>query len=151
LRSRLDLAEAMSVDDYRAALAKREAMRSRFRAVAAAGDAMTTLSSAGPAPLMEGNSGQGEPGITHTTGLPAFNAWTSAIGCPAVTVPMLAIGGMPVGVQVVGRPAEAWRPAGVARWPPDTLAPVAASSSPRRSATTSPSFGCWQRCRTTIG
>src|SRR3546814_18849370 len=82
----------MSVDDYRAALAKREAMRSRFRAVAAAGDAMITLSSAGPAPFMEGNSGQGEPGITHTTGLPAFNAWTSAIGCPAVTVPMLAIG-----------------------------------------------------------
>src|SRR5690606_7585766 len=88
MRTRLELAEAMSVDEYRAALSKREAMRSRFRSVAATGDAMITLSSAGPAPFMEGNSGQGEPGITHTTGLPAFNAWTSAIGCPAVTVPM---------------------------------------------------------------
>src|SRR5690606_41883015 len=31
MRTRLELAEAMSVDDYRAALSKREAMRSRFR------------------------------------------------------------------------------------------------------------------------
>ncbi len=116
MRTRLALAEAMSVDDYRAALAKREAMRSRFKAVAGTAAAMITLSSAGPAPLMAGNSGAGEPGITHTTGLPAYNAWTSAIGCPAVTVPMLAVGGMPVGVQIVGRHDEDWRIAGYARW-----------------------------------
>lgn len=124
MRVRLELAEAMSIDDYRAALAKRDAMRTRFRAVAATADAMITLSSAGPAPLMAGNSGKGEPGITHTTGLPAFNAWTSAIGCPAVTVPMLAVGGMPVGVQIVGRHDDDWRTAGIARWLKDTVKPV---------------------------
>jgi diaminopimelate epimerase len=66
-----------------------------------------------------------EPGITHTTGLPAYNAWTSAIGCPAVTVPMLAVGGMPVGVQIVGRHDDDWRTTGVARWLKETVAPVA--------------------------
>ncbi len=125
MRVRLDLAEAMSIDDYRAALAKREAMRSRFHAVAGTADAMITLSSAGPAPFMAGNSGKGEPGITHTTGLPAYNAWTSAIGCPAVTVPMLAVEGMPVGVQIVGRHDDDWRTTGIARWLKETVAPVA--------------------------
>jgi len=124
MRVRLDLAEAMSIDDYRAALTKRDAMRTRFRAVASTADAMITLSSAGPAPFMEGNSGKGEPGITHTTGLPAYNAWTSAIGCPAVTVPMLAVGGMPVGVQIVGRQDDDWRTTGIARWLKETVAPV---------------------------
>lgn len=124
MRLRLQLAEAMSVDDYRAALAKRDAMRTRFRALAATADAMITLSSAGPAPLMAGNSGKGEPGITHTTGLPAYNAWTSAIGCPAVTVPMLAVGGMPVGVQIVGRHDDDWRTAGIARWLKEMVKPV---------------------------
>lgn len=124
MRTRLDLAEAMSADDYRAALSRREAMRSRFRSVAATADAMITLSSAGPAPLMAGNAGAGEPGITHTTGLPAFNAWTSAIGCPAVTVPMLAVGGMPVGVQIVGRHDDDWRTAGYARWLQENVAAI---------------------------
>lgn len=126
MRVRLQLAEAMTADDYRAALAKREAMRTRFHAVASTADAMITLSSAGPAPFMEGNSGKGEPGITHTTGLPAFNAWTSAIGCPAVTVPMLAVGGMPVGVQVVGRHDDDWRTTGIARWLKETVKAVVA-------------------------
>ncbi|MEQ8396637.1 amidase [Thalassobaculum sp.] len=124
MRVRLEMAEAMTQDDYRAALAKREAMRSRFRSVAATADAMITLSSAGPAPLMGDPNAKGEPGITHTTGLPAYNAWTSAIGCPAVTVPMLAIGGMPVGVQIVGRHDDDWRTAGIARWLKETVAPV---------------------------
>jgi len=125
MRTRLDLAEAMNVDHYRAALARRDAMRIRFRAVSATADAMITLSSTGPAPLLDAPAA-GEPGIVHQTGLPAYNAWTSAIGCPAVTVPMLAVGGMPVGVQIVGRQDDDWRTAGIARWLQETVAPVAA-------------------------
>ena len=93
--------------------------------MAATADAMITLSSAGPAPRMADTAArQGEPGVAHTTGLPAYNAWTSAIGCPAVTVPMLAVGGMPVGVQVVGRTDEDWRTTGIARWLKETVATV---------------------------
>lgn len=125
MRTRLALAEAMSLDDYRAALAKREAMRGRYRTVAATADAMISLSSAGPAPRMQEAAGQqGEPGVTHTTGLPAYNAWTSAVGCPCVTVPMLSVGGMPVGVQVIGRHDDDWRTAGIARWVKEAMDPV---------------------------
>jgi len=127
MRTRLSLAEAMSLDDYRAALAKRAAMRGRFAAVAATADAMISLSSAGPAPRMvDSASQQGEPGVTHTTGLPAYNAWTSAVGCPCVTVPMMSIGGMPVGVQVIGRHDDDWRTAGIARWVKERVEAVVA-------------------------
>lgn len=125
MRTRLSLASEMSIDDYRAALAKREAMRGRFRAVAANADAMISLSSTGPAPKMVDSATQeGEPGVVHSTGLPAYNAWTSAIGCPCVTVPMLAVDGMPVGVQIIGRHNEDWRTGGIARWVKETVAPV---------------------------
>ena len=125
MRQRLSMASEMSMDDYRAALAKREAMRARFRAVAANADAMITLSSTGPAPKFAVSATQeGEPGLIHTTGLPAYNAWTSAIGCPCVTVPMLSVEGMPVGVQVIGRHNEDWRTGAIARWVQETQEPV---------------------------
>lgn len=125
MRSRLELAEAMTIDDYRAALSTREALRARFRALAATTDAVLSLSSAGPAPCMADTANtQGEPGIAHATGLPAYNAWTSAVGCPAVTVPMLGIGGMPVGVQVIGRHDDDWRAASIARWLAERIEPV---------------------------
>src|SRR3546814_12411039 len=101
MRTRLELAEAMSVDDYRAALAKREAMRSRFRAVAAAGASMITLSSAGPAPFMEAHSAQGAHGLTHPPGPPAFNPSPSDIASPAVTGPTTALRRLPRGAPVL--------------------------------------------------
>jgi len=122
MRARFDFAEAMTVADYRAALAKRQAMRDRFARLIQTADAMITLSSTGPAPLMaDAGNTTGEPGITHTTGLPAYNAWTSAVGCPAVTVPALAVGveggtRMPVGVQLIGPWEADWRVAGHAGW-----------------------------------
>ena len=117
LRARLELAEGMRVEDYRAALMKREGMRARFRRLAETADGFITLSSTGPAPLMaDPNNTKGEPGITHTTGLPAYNAWTSAVGCPAVTVPLLTVDGMPVGVQLLGVHEADWKVAGMAAW-----------------------------------
>ncbi len=125
MRQRLSMASEMSIDDYRAALTKREAMRARFKAVSANADAMITLSSTGPAPkFVDSATQEGEPGLIHSTGLPAYNAWTSAIGCPCVTVPMLAIDGMPVGVQIVGRHHEDWRTGAIARWLKETQEPV---------------------------
>lgn len=126
MRTRLELAETMTANDYRAALSTREAMRARFRALAATADGMISLSSAGPAPRMADTAAtQGEPGVAHATGLPAYNAWTSAVGCPAVTVPMLSVGGLPVGVQIIGRHDDDWRVAGIARWLIEKKQPVA--------------------------
>jgi Asp-tRNA(Asn)/Glu-tRNA(Gln) amidotransferase A subunit family amidase len=87
---------------------------------------MISLSSAGPAPKMADTTAQqGEPGVAHQTGLPAYDAWTSAVGCPCVTVPMLSVDGMPVGVQLIGRHDEDWRTAGIARWVRETVEAVA--------------------------
>ena len=43
---------------------------------------------------------------------------------PAVTVPLMAVGGLPVGVQVMGQRGEDARAAAVARWLLDAVEPV---------------------------
>ena len=45
---------------------------------------------------------------------------------PAVTVPLLAVGGMPVGVQVMGQPGQDARAVAIARWLLEQVAPVEA-------------------------
>ena len=122
MRSRLTLARDMTVDDYRLLLLKREEARRALVAIAGLGDALISLSSVGPAPPLD-NAAR-DSGVSHTTGLPAFNAATSVLGAPAITVPLIAIGGMPVGVQVVGQPHGDAALAGIARWLLDTIDPV---------------------------
>lgn len=123
LMSRLEMSRHMSVDDYRAVLLARDAARTAFRAIAGVGDALVSPSSVGPAPPLD-NGGQ-DSGVSHTTGLPAYNAPTSVLGAPAITLPLLAVGGLPVGVQVVGQPHSDDRLAGIARWLAEALRPRA--------------------------
>ena len=120
--ARLELARAMSIDDYRLALLQRDAARRAFAAIAGLADGLISLSSVGPAPLMENKAR--DSGVTHTTGLPAFNAATSVLGCPTITLPLLAVGGLPVGVQVIGQAHEDAALTGTAAWLRDHLAPV---------------------------
>ena len=58
------------------------------------------------------------------TGAPIFNYATSLVGAPCVSLPLLAVGGMPVGVQVVGQPGEDARVTAIARWLNENLTPV---------------------------
>jgi Asp-tRNA(Asn)/Glu-tRNA(Gln) amidotransferase A subunit family amidase len=88
--------------------------------VAAVADAMISLSSVGPAPAMT-NAGM-DSGVSHTTGLPAFNAWTSLTGAPAITLPLLAVHGLPVGVQLIGQHHGDHQLTGIAQWLSDTNA-----------------------------
>ncbi|MCP5156442.1 MAG: amidase [Ectothiorhodospiraceae bacterium] len=125
MMQRLSMADDMRPEDYRARLDEREEMRRRHAALAPVVDALVTLSCAGPAPLMVQSSRHLDSGISHTTGLPAFNAATSALGSPAITLPMLAVGAMPVGVQLIGQQHADWRLAGIARWLSSTVEPVA--------------------------
>ena len=124
MMSRLDLARGMSIEDYRLVLLEREAARRAFAALAPLADGLISLSSVGPAPLLENKAK--DSGVTHTTGLPAFNAATSVLGSPAITLPLLSVGGMPVGVQVIGQMHGDAALTGLARWVVDSTVPVLA-------------------------
>jgi len=120
----LQMADELGPDDYRDALARRDAMRADFEALRPLADAMITLASPGPAPPIDYVCDSGEAAYGFVTGSPAFNAATSALGSPAITVPMLSVGQMPVGVQLVGQQHTDWALSGHARWLAESVTPV---------------------------
>ena len=118
------MAEEMTPQDYRYALMKRDEMRSGLASISPLADAMITLSSVGPAPPLDHLSESGEAQYAYKTGYPAFNAFTSALGSPAVTLPLLGIDGMPTGVQLIGALHSDWPLTGYAKWMNQFLEPV---------------------------
>ncbi|WP_149535359.1 amidase [Siccirubricoccus phaeus] len=120
--SRLVLAREMTLDDYRAVLLRREVARRSFAAIGGLADAVISLSSVGPAPRADNQAK--DSGITHTTGLPAFNAPSSVLGAPAITVPLMAVGGLPVGVQVMGQQHMDAPLLAIAAWLAENIPPV---------------------------
>jgi Asp-tRNA(Asn)/Glu-tRNA(Gln) amidotransferase A subunit family amidase len=81
------------------------------------------LSCPGPAPLWPGDV-KGKPLAPRPTGDFVFNAPSSMLFAPAVTVPLMSVGGLPVGVQVMGQQHEDARMTGVARWLLGEVTPV---------------------------
>ena len=98
---------------YATELLQCEEAKNRFAAIAPLADALISLSSPGPAPRGLGSTGDS-----------VLNSPTSILGTPAVTAPMLAIEGMPVGIQIVGQRRADARTAGIARWLLETMKPV---------------------------
>ena len=119
----LAMAECLAPDDYRDALAERDAMRAAMTALSSVADGFVTLASPGPAPRLGEVTG-GESSYGFVTGDPAFNAATSALGCPTITLPLLSVDALPVGVQFVSQPHNDWPLTGVANWARQTLTPV---------------------------
>ena len=114
---KLEQGRKMNLDDFRQRLLEREDARRRLAAIAQLGDALISLSSPGPAPI---NDFEGP----RPTGDAIFNYPSSSLGAPAVTVPMVAVSGMPVGVQIMGQLHEDARVTGIARWLAASVAPV---------------------------
>jgi Asp-tRNA(Asn)/Glu-tRNA(Gln) amidotransferase A subunit family amidase len=83
-------------------LARREAARRAYAMIAHLADGRISPASIGPAPRLD-HKGV-DSGVVHTTGTPNYNAVTSLLGAPTVTMPLLAVGGLPVGIQVIGHP-----------------------------------------------
>lgn len=123
LMGRIELGRQLTPRDYRSVLALRDNARRLYTALAPLADAIVTLSSAGPAPLM-GSTGGSDGKITHTTGDPVFNAPSSILGAPAISLPLFAVSGMPVGLQVMGQQHTDERLAGIAQWVSDQIVPV---------------------------
>ena len=117
-------AESMNPDDYRELLRDREYARLCYTNLRSHADALITFACPGPAPLWPGDR-QGEPLAPQPTGDPVFNYPSSMLGAPVVTIPMMAVGGLPVGLQVMGQPGEDARITSIARWIHETISPIA--------------------------
>jgi Asp-tRNA(Asn)/Glu-tRNA(Gln) amidotransferase A subunit family amidase len=94
-RDRLRTAEAMTQQDFAKLLARRESVRATYAKAAAKYDAFITVGACGAAPIGLG-----------TTGSTAMNVSASLLGCPALTIPVLADEGLPLGLQLLGRTNE---------------------------------------------
>lgn len=81
----------MTEAQYRAALVRRDEVYAWLETVYAEYDAILCLSSAGSAPK----------GLDWT-GDPVFNAFWTFVGTPCVNLPLLEVGGLPMGVQLTG-------------------------------------------------
>ena len=84
-------AEAMTLDDYRFDISDRERRRAIHSVLAGEFDACITLSATGAAPV----------GL-NSTGNPVFAAPGSMLGIPAISLPVLDDGGLPLGLQLMG-------------------------------------------------
>ncbi len=122
-KATLAKAEAMTPDDYRMWLMARENAQRTHGAMAQLGDAAITLACPGPAPIWSGDV-PGQPLAPRPTGDFVFNAPSSMLFAPVVTMPLMSVGGMPVGIQVMGQQGEDARMTATARWMTETLKPV---------------------------
>ncbi len=91
MHKRLQEAERMTIDDYRAALHRRTDARQAYAALAGIADVCVTLAASGAAPL----------GL-ESTGNTEFAAPSSLLGAPALSLPVLEDEGLPLGLQVLG-------------------------------------------------
>ena len=122
-KATLAKAEAMTPDDYRMWLMARGNAQRTHGAMAQLGDAAITLACPGPAPIWSGDV-PGQPLAPRPTGDFVFNAPSSMLFAPVVTMPLMSVGGMPVGVQVMGQQGEDARMTALARWMTETLKPI---------------------------
>src|SRR5262249_5496290 len=126
-KATLEKAEAMTPEDYRAALMERATAQLRHAALAPLADAIVTLSCPGPASLWSGDV-PGQPLAPRPTGDFVFNAPSSMLFAPAVTMPLLAVCGLPVGVQLLVQQTRDRPVTAMARWMLDAVAPVCVSA-----------------------
>ena len=105
LRDRLNAGSKFAAKDYVAAINRREQMYDAFATMFESYNAVLCLSSTGPAPHS-----------LQSTGNPAFNSMWTLLGVPTVTVPLLEVGGLPLGAQLVGLRQDEGRLLRIAKW-----------------------------------
>jgi Asp-tRNA(Asn)/Glu-tRNA(Gln) amidotransferase A subunit family amidase len=91
MRDRLKESLAMKPEDYRQSLIRRAQIRALYAGLASGADGCIALSATGAAPV----------GLL-STGDPSFAVPGSLLGVPALSLPLLSEGGLPVGVQLLG-------------------------------------------------
>lgn len=119
----IEVAERVGVNGYRERLKKRALLRDRLGLLADRVDAMIAPASPGPAPEWPGDV-PGRPLMPRPTGDPVFNYPSSLLGAPVVTLPLTAVRGLPMGIQLMGQPGADARIVAIAHWLRDAVRPV---------------------------
>jgi Asp-tRNA(Asn)/Glu-tRNA(Gln) amidotransferase A subunit family amidase len=102
----LDEGATIAEPEYRAALSATQALRTDFRRILEAYDALITPPATGEAPA-----------TLEETGSPVFCTMWTLLGAPAITIPVgLGPSGLPLGLQIVGRQGEDDRTLNIAAW-----------------------------------
>src|SRR5260370_35394466 len=91
MRDRGRQAETTPLKDYRRHIADRDRRRAVYHTLGKEFDACITLSAPGAAPIGLGSTGD-----------PVFAAAGSMLGVPALSLPVLDDGGLPLGLQLLG-------------------------------------------------
>jgi len=105
LKARLAESRQFDAGDYVAALLAREPLNEALSALLDTYDAVLCLPAPGPAPYGLGS-----------TGSPRFNGLWTYLGVPCVNLPRLSVDGLPLGVQLVGKPGEDGKLLRTAQW-----------------------------------
>lgn len=121
----LEAAERMTPAEYQATLVDRAAAEAAHEDIGPVADAAISLSCPGPAPLWSGDVADA-PLVRRPTGDAVFNYPSSMLFAPVVTTPMMSVGGMPVGVQLIGMQHQDARMAALGRWMREYIPPVTA-------------------------
>jgi Asp-tRNA(Asn)/Glu-tRNA(Gln) amidotransferase A subunit family amidase len=108
---RLAHADSMTREEYETLLAARARIRTAYARLKGVCDGSITLTAPGAAPVGLGS-----------TGNPIFVVPGSALGVPALSLPLLADEGLPLGLQLLGYEQEDAAAFAVARWIDATLA-----------------------------
>ena len=95
----------MAAGDYIRSLVARETIYVEVAKALGTYSAFITLPSCGPAPK-----------TLASTGNAVFNAMWTYLGVPCVTLPLLTVGGLPLGVQLIGMRRDEGRLLATARW-----------------------------------
>ena len=107
----LESGRAMTLADYRECLLLREHARQCLAALATQCDALVSLNACGAAPIAADIRDTRYP-----TGDVSFACASSLLGAPAINVPLMAVDGLPLGLQVMGLPHGDAAIAGIGTW-----------------------------------
>ena len=110
LTERLQIGARVLGHEYIAALQARETMNAAVDKVLGRYAALLTLPSCGPAPMGLGSTGNA-----------VFNGMWTLLGVPCVSLPLMQVGGMPCGIQLIGKRRDEARLLATARWVEETV------------------------------
>ncbi|MDV3129897.1 amidase [Mycobacterium sp. 21AC1] len=119
----LRVADELGVDGYARLIARRSHIRLQHCALSGEAEVLISLGAPGPAPVWAGDI-EGQPLAQWPTGDPVFNAPSSLLGAPVVTVPLMWVDGLPVGLQVMGQQGSDARVTAIAQWFADNMDPI---------------------------